>query len=293
MIVTILLILIFLFLPYQPSEVQQTESTKVLSETGSSDIAVKITYIGNEGFLISGRGKKILIDALYREGNPEYVIIPPDRRKRMENARAPFDDIDLILATHYHADHFDPMAVGTHLINNPKAIFVSTNQAVDQLEMEFESYTKIKNRVKAVTPREGERIKMTPNGINLEIIYLHHGRSRPIENLGFIFEISTKKLFHIGDTEASEKDLQIYSLTKDSINIAFLNSWYLIYEEWQSGVKNEIQPDSIIVMHLPSKNKGDAYIESLGGWDTMAQKILKAFPNAYIFEEEMETKIYK
>ena len=131
---------------------------------------LQVTYIGNEGFLISGGGKKVLIDALYREGVRGYVVVPPERRKKTENAQPPFDNVDLILATHYHADHFDPGAVGTHLLNNPKGIFVSTNQAVDQLEMEFADFSKIKERVKAITPKEGERTKITPNSIKKAIV---------------------------------------------------------------------------------------------------------------------------
>jgi L-ascorbate metabolism protein UlaG (beta-lactamase superfamily) len=201
--------------------------------------------------------------------------------------------VQLVLATHYHADHFDPQAVGNHLINNPRVIFVSTNQAIEQLESEFEKFSDIRERVIGKTPVEGKKEKLSLNGIELTAINLHHGRNRSVENLGFIFSIGGKKILHVGDTEASEKDLELYNLPIEKIDIAFVNSWYLIYESWQKAVQNAVKPDIIVVMHLPPKSANDKYIESLGGWEEMVKKILYSFPNAHIFEEEMEKRVIK
>ena len=53
------------------------------------------------------------------------------------------DNVDLILATHNHADHFDPIAVGRHLRANPEARFVSTKQAVKSLRDRVEDFEAI------------------------------------------------------------------------------------------------------------------------------------------------------
>jgi L-ascorbate metabolism protein UlaG (beta-lactamase superfamily) len=52
-----------------------------------SEAGVQATYVGNEGFLISGNGRKILIDSLYREGVPGYVVIPEDQGPLHSRAR--------------------------------------------------------------------------------------------------------------------------------------------------------------------------------------------------------------
>jgi hypothetical protein len=57
---------------------------------------VEVTYIGNEGFLLQGNGKKVLIDALYRGGFSGYLVIPIERRIKMETSQPPFNDIDRI-----------------------------------------------------------------------------------------------------------------------------------------------------------------------------------------------------
>src|SRR5688500_5673428 len=84
---------------------------------------VKITYIANEGFLVESAGKRLLIDALFREGIKPYLNVPVNLRDELEMSQKPFERIDLMLASHFHADHFDPVAVSTHLSRNADALF--------------------------------------------------------------------------------------------------------------------------------------------------------------------------
>ena len=154
---------------------------------------LRVTYVGNEGFLLESSTKRVLMDALYRDGVAGYVILPAERRQKLEAAAPPFDRIDLILASHFHPDHFDAGAVGTHLSANPGAHFLSTPQAVKLLS-ETAGYSAIKSRVRAVYPGEGERLRAEHNGIVVQVLNLHHGRPSPTENLGFLGEIGGLKI---------------------------------------------------------------------------------------------------
>jgi L-ascorbate metabolism protein UlaG (beta-lactamase superfamily) len=72
----------------------------------SSDL--KVTYIGNEGFLIETANKKILSDALWGEiENTSYEVPSDSLITLMREAKAPFDKIDLISISHKHQDHFN------------------------------------------------------------------------------------------------------------------------------------------------------------------------------------------
>ena len=93
----------------------------------------RVTFINNAGFLITVGDKKILIDALYHTGNPR--IDPPEEViQRAVNADPPFDQIDLVIATHSHPDHFSADLVRSHLRNNPRAVFVSSPEAIRQIQ---------------------------------------------------------------------------------------------------------------------------------------------------------------
>ena len=51
----------------------------------------------------------------------------------LEGARAPYADVDAILITHWHEDHFSAEAVAAHLSSNPRAILVSSPEIVERV----------------------------------------------------------------------------------------------------------------------------------------------------------------
>jgi L-ascorbate metabolism protein UlaG (beta-lactamase superfamily) len=57
-------------------------------------LALSITYICNDGFIIANVGKKILIDALFHDSRN---ICQADADEIAQNAQAPFDNADLVL----------------------------------------------------------------------------------------------------------------------------------------------------------------------------------------------------
>ena len=67
---------------------------------------LEITYIANEGVLIAAGDGQVLIDGLHRPYYPMYAVLPPAQRDLIETARPPFDEIDVILVSHVHRDHF-------------------------------------------------------------------------------------------------------------------------------------------------------------------------------------------
>ncbi|MFQ5700520.1 MAG: MBL fold metallo-hydrolase [Acidobacteriota bacterium] len=260
------------------------------AETTAGEAArADITYLGNEGFLIKAGGRKLLIDALYREGVPGYVVIPPERRELLEGAKPPFDDIDLVLTTHVHADHFDPQAVGLHLKNDPGCDFISTERVVARLRESFASFADIEDRVRAVTPPERRRVEVRLGGIRVEVLNLHHGRDTPVENLGFLIHVGGLTLLHVGDTQATGSDLAPYDLPSSKIDVAFLPFYHLVFDIWRDSVSAGIGARKIIVMHLPAPGVKTDYIEKLGGREKMIQQIKENFPNAIVPERQMQT----
>lgn len=259
------------------------------AEPAVGDPPITVHYTGNEGFLVEVAGKKILLDALYREGVKGYVAPTASQSEAMETGKPPFDGIDLVLSTHYHADHFHPDAVGSFLKNNPGATFISTDQARQALEKVFTGYQEIAGRVRGLHPAEGTAARERVDGINLEIFNLHHGRNRPVENLGFLIEVGGRRILHMGDTESTTTDLEPLALGKKEIDLAFVPFWYLVKGSWRETIHLAVAPRRIVVMHLPAPDAGDSYIESLGGWDKVAQDIKRAYPNATIFRDRMES----
>ena len=251
--------------------------------SSSQASSIEITYIANEGVLISAAGKQVLIDGLHREYQPAYAFLPPSERENIETAKPPFDKIDLILVSHMHLDHFHPESIGRHLHHNPRAALVSSQQVVDEIEKNFKDYQSIKARVTAATPQWKEKVAMKAAGIDFEVLRLRHGTGRhaTIQNLGHIIKLGGKKLLHIGDADTAVENFEKFNLDEEGIDIAFLPFWFLLGPEEQALVREHIKPKQIIAVHI-SPDESDK---------TTAQ-IKQAFPNAVAFTTMLEKKPY-
>ena len=252
--------------------------------TAASQAApIEITYIANEGVLIAGAGKQILIDGLHREYERDYAFLPAAEREKIETAKEPFDKIDLILVSHRHLDHFHPESVGLHLQHNPRAQLISSQQVVEEIEKNFKGYEGVKARMMGATPPWKERVAMKVSGIEFEILRLSHGTGRhaTIQNLGHIIKLGGKKLLHIGDADTSIENFEKFNLDEEQIDIAFIPFWFLIGTEGQTVVKDHIKPRHIIAVHI-SPNESER---------TLTQ-VKQAFPGAVTFTTMLEKRVY-
>jgi len=247
---------------------------------------IEITYICNAGFLISCHGKKILVDALFRGATAGCSSVP--YLAAMKDAQPPFDGVDLIVATHAHADHFDAQIVGTHLTNNPQAVFVSTRQSVDSLLGDFPGFDEIQDRVVGVDLQKGQSTQLTLKGIDLEIIHIPHVNVRAggMLNLGVFFRIGGLQLFHPGDAEPTvwqESYFQVYGIVNRQIDIAFIPQRFFTEDEYHSIIVEGIGADEVIPMHF----------FGIGAQEAM-DEIAAEFPEAILFREEMQSwaKVY-
>lgn len=133
---------------------------------------LKITYLANEGVLIDCQGKKVLIDALFRDSLDDYMRHPPEVQEKLETGKPPFDGVGLALATHFHLDHWDAGAISRFLINNPSALFASTPEATAMLPHSLQG------RVRALWPDKDHDVHLAIPGILVDAFALEHGNTQ-------------------------------------------------------------------------------------------------------------------
>jgi L-ascorbate metabolism protein UlaG (beta-lactamase superfamily) len=250
---------------------------------GSADVAftvladedLLITFTSNAGFMIMTSGKKILIDALYPgDATPETLA-------RMENGEPPFDGVDLVLATHDHADHFGPQSVGRHLSNNPAAVFLSTESAVEMLREGYDAFDQIEERVIPISVHRGGSVQETVNGIELEMLNMPHGIPGGYLNMGIVMTIGPHRIFHTGDSGPESASLAYflnYDLAEKHIDVAFVSHFHLVEPEWHPFLVDAIQARYVIPMH---------YLHTLLPVDYEAME--QFFPESIAFHEELES----
>jgi len=224
--------------------------------------------------------KKVLIDALF-EGYLMGASSPQDILQRAANADPPFEQVDLILATHAHPDHFSAELVSRHLRNNPDVVFVSTREAATRVMGAGDDLTA---RVIPISLETGESQRLTVNDIDLECLHLTHGDDS-ILNIGFLITIDGITFFHSGDMNVdsgigdyvSLSDLIEYGLPQKGIDFAFLQSYMFVAEDFYPIIFEGIAAEYVTPMHYPAAHPPE--------W------IEEDFPDTIVFKNTMDSWI--
>ncbi len=244
---------------------------------------IKLTYVGNEGVLISDGMKSVLIDGLHRKYGDAYLNPPPDVLSAMELAKPPFDQVRVVLVSHVHGDHFSAESVGLHLKNNPKAVLVSDVQKMSDIARLFPDHESIRSQTVEITPSWKERVVYEKDGIKVTLLGMKHGSERFwwIKNLGHIIEIGGKKLFHFGDADTALENFASFNLAAEKIDIAFIPYWFLLNENGRKLVRETIAAKHNIAVHISPQNS-----------NADGANVKKLFPGVDAFTKMLEERSY-
>lgn len=258
--------------------------------SGRSGSGIEVTYVANEGFLISSGGRKILMDAVFK-AETDWCVTPSDATLgRMTGGEAPFDGVSLILITHHHTDHFSaPLTIGV-LKANPAARAVLTGQALELLAKE-DGFPAVRERVIAPTPRPGAVEKISVKGIDVSVLGMRHSpfreedgsdRHAGVEHNGYLITMDGMTILHLGDARVAHMSdiLDGFRLTDHKIDILF----YQCDGQRESidFIRNQLKPENIVAMHLHPSS-----------FETIAPFLSAYYPEAFFFKELMEKNFFK
>ncbi len=231
-----------------------------------------VTFVGISGFLIEVDGKKVLIDGL-------SAFTSSAVEQRLLAGEAPFDGLDVVMATHSHSDHFKAASVVRCLQNHPKAAFIAPADAADQVPG-------FPGRVFPVQAEEGKRTVLDVNGVRVQAMALSHGTPPPgvpgIVNLGYLVTIGSVTFFHSGDIDPSQLTpelLRRLGLPEEPIDFAFVPHFFLALPVPPPFVKEGLHPRVFIAAHLPSAG------QELPDYAA----IRRNFPTAVVFKSELDS----
>ncbi len=249
-------------------------------------VEAKVTYVANEGFLIEAGGKKILIDSFFSDKSLDSCHVPDaETLKRLEAAEAPFDDVDVILVTHRHVDHFAPESVLRHLSANAGAVTVGPPQVVSMLRAQPGWTREYDDRVRELDLEISESVPLPVRGIGLEVFRLRHSqyletneetgetrdRHEDVENLAYLADVGGFEIVHVGDAllRDNAEAFERLKLSKRGIDLLFLQPWN--WPEELPLAKEWIAPEDIVFMHLhPSQEMLEGFAREVDKWGSDA-----------------------
>ncbi len=251
---------------------------------------VRVTYLANEGFLLESGETRVLIDALFGNGLTEYPAVPEDLRADLEGARGRFAGVQLILASHSHADHFDAAAVARHLRANPEAAFLSTREAAAALREEMGAAA-AGREIFGVYPETGGRESHHIGEVDLQVLNLSHG-PLPIENLGLIAQLGGMAVLHVGDTSAEAPELSAYAQPLAGVDVWLLPDWLMGETDWEAARSRAAGPTWLVDMHLAAPTAPSAWFGSAGTHAARIARVREALPDTWIPVEALASRRY-
>ncbi len=237
---------------------------------------VTITYLQNDGVMISEGSKKVVIDAIFNFASG-WINLPATENNKLINAQEPYNDIDLILITHNHGDHFSTSAVNTHLSNNPNAKLIAPPPVANTFSG---------SQVVNVNPSFGQSESLTVNDIELEVLNLRHFNAfgndfSGVQNYGFLIKLGGTNILHLGDVDMAEDNFQNFGLAQRGIDVVLIptfNSEAHFQTSHKEALMNQIQPDNIIGLHLLS-----------GSIASIRNTVNSFYPGATVFTSPLQT----
>src|SRR5690554_6920062 len=90
----------------------------------------QLTYISNAGVLLKIKDKKILIDPFACTKRKFYKDTPIEIKEKLITGTKPYNNIDIVLITHEHPDHFNTYSIVRFLEKNPNCNLISNNKTI-------------------------------------------------------------------------------------------------------------------------------------------------------------------
>jgi L-ascorbate 6-phosphate lactonase len=156
-----------------------------------------LSWLGQAGFVVRGTGVTALVDP----------FLSPYEGRRYESALAgeACKDIDVVLCTHEHVDHFDAVLAPTIARVSPQAVFVVPTPIVDMVtEVGVAPDRVVGLQPGAMWEGPGLGVRAVParHGVTMDDAYgfgeaLSDGLVR---FLGYVLEVDGVRIYHAGDT---------------------------------------------------------------------------------------------
>ena len=214
--------------------------------------AARLSYLANEGVMLSSPRGRVLIDALFGDGLSDYAVVPHPMRDSLERAAGDYGGPALVLSTHAHRDHYDSAAVARYLASNPDAVIVGPPGLPPH---------------DAIRAADLGWVKVRP-------IPIPHGPTqRPVGHTWYLVELGGTTALHLGDTSGDPKSWPELGLPVGGVDIALVPYWYALEDARFQRLLDAVHARTVVLLHVSLGAARDD-----GGWPARLRELQARYP---------------
>lgn len=250
---------------------------------------VKVTFLVNAAVLLEYKGSKLLIDGIYDENGHCFSNLSEEQWNKMKAGQGEFAEIDYLLFTHEHGDHFSPQRVSEYLdYQQPKAIFMPKDGSAALEELYRKTVEKkipcaLLNRAlcrKTVFHPEKDIHIQAFQTRHLDRIYWN------VPHFCYLVEFGEKKLLFTGDVDFTQENFSaVKGILLDAV---FVNPLMSHSKEGKRLLSDgTLQAKMKIVYHIPFAGEDKMMIRKVAEQELRNRK--QEQENTVFFMEEGQT----
>lgn len=213
-----------------------------------------MTLLASTGMLIEADGVKFLIDGLHKKISTTFSGLSAEVFADLcEGKKELYQNINYLIFTHLHEDHFSAEYTEKYLESNKVEGFFAPEILKDK-------YISLHNMVEQNSEQsyyfdlslgEKQTIRLLDN-LSIEVFSAVHAGDQyaDVENYCYLINFAGRKLFIISD---SDYDSEYFSkmLKNKDIEAAFINPLFLNNKRGREVITEALKADRLIVYHLP------------------------------------------
>ena len=217
---------------------------------------VKLTLIANAGVLLEYKGLRYLIDGIHTNDDLEFNGVPQTLLGQMLCGSGELADIDYLLFTHEHIDHFMAGLTQTYLQNNRVQGIVVPAQGGGRLAAlkEYAEFTGVETIAPVIA--DGESYKTTLGEAKLTVAGMRHmgAQFRNVQSCSLLLNFDGKSLLFTGDSDHIPKWFET-ALAGEKVDVMFVNPLFYLNPMGQAVIE-QIAPSTVVIYHLAQAEEG-------------------------------------
>ena len=210
---------------------------------------MRITLLANAGLYIEIEDKRFLLDAIHYDEEYVFSRLPKNLCWDMLHGVGKYANVENILLSHFHPDHFTQKELISYINNNNVREFFSSEKINKRSELI--KCLKENNVSCNIIEKQGKKNFKIGN-VDVSAFYTPHLGEiyKDVINICYILKGEDKSVLFIADGDYQE-EFFIDNLANENINAVFVTPIFFNNKKGRAILENIIRAEKTVIYHIP------------------------------------------